>query len=302
MKNFRQFEIVIEIAHQGSISKAAEALHVSQPTLSKLLQKLENELQTELFDRSCLPMKLTPAGKSYMEAGQKILNVQHQLEKRLDRLKDNSANDIRIGISPSRAPYILPELITVYKARFNEGKITVTENNTNKLNSALLRGDLDIIISLLNDSTRSFHCVPLFTETTLLAVPKSMWQLNAEEILRTQPFINIGNGLKMWKTLRVIMESVDRPEPDIECTSIESALSLAKRGFGAMIVPSYLANNSNASSDIKFIRLPEKLYSDFANELERKVCLFYRKDEFLSDAEENFISACKIVAQQTEPV
>ena len=302
MNSLRQYEIVIEIARQGSISKAAGILHVSQPTLSKQLQKLEDKLQTELFDRSCLPLKLTHAGRSYVEAGQKILNVQHQLEKRIDRLKDNSANDIRIGISPSRAPYILPELISVYKEHFNEGKITVTENNTAQLNSALIRGDLDIIISLLNDSTKSFHCVPLFTETTLLAVPRSMWHLSAEEILCTQPFISIGNGLKMWKTLRVIMESIDRPEPDIECTSIESALSLAKSGFGAMIVPSYLANNSNPFEGLKFIRLPEKLYSDFANELERKVCLFYRADEFLSEAEENFITACKIVAQQTEPV
>lgn len=292
MNNLRQYEIVIEIARQGSVSKAAETLHVSQPTISKLLQKLENELQTELFDRSCLPLKLTPAGKSYVEAGQKILNVQHQLEKQLDRLKDNSANDIRIGISPSRAPYLLPELLCRFRKVCPEGKITIKEGNISQLNASLLRGELDIIISLLNDSTKSFRCVPLLKETTLLAVPKSMTQMEADEILRTQPFISIGSGLKMAKSLKLIMESIDRTSPDIECTSIESALSLVRNGFGAMLAPSYLAAG-NKREDLSFLPLPEQYYQRFSNELERNVCLFYRNDAFLSKAEELFICVCR---------
>lgn len=297
MQNLRQYEIVIEIAREGSISKAAEALHVSQPTISKLLQKLENELQTELFDRSCLPLKLTSAGKSYVEAGQKILNLQHQLVKRLDRLKDNSANDIRIGISPSRAPYIMPKLLADYRLECPDGKVTVRELNTVQLNASLQRGDLDIIISLLNDSTRAFRNVPLFEETTLLAVPLSMKHLSAEEILYTQPFISIGSGLKMWKSLKIIMDSLNRPAPEIECTSIESALALVKNGFGAMLVPSYLADHNDVHRDkVKFLPLPEQYYRDFSNELERKVCLFYRNDAFLSDAEEKFIAVCKNIA------
>lgn len=293
MKNFRQFEIVIEIARQGSVSKAADALHVSQPTISKLLQKLENELQTELFDRTTLPLALTPAGKSYVETGQKILNLQHQLEKRLDRLKDNSTNDIRIGISPSRAPYILPELLHCFREKCPEGKIVVKEGNTSQLNALLMRGELDIIISLLNDSTKSFRCVPLFKETTLLAVPGSQELTDADEILRTQPFISIGGGLKMAKSLRLLMDSIDRPSPEIECTSIESALSLVQKGFGAMIAPSYLVKGHVEDKNLKFIPLPEDVYKKFPNELERRVCLFYRSDAFLSRAEELFISVCK---------
>ena len=293
MKTIRQYEIVIEIARQGSVSKAAECLQVSQPTISKLLQKLEAELQTELFDRSCLPLKLTPAGRSFVEAGQKILNVQHQLEKRLDKLKHNAAADVRLGISPSRSPYILPELLRRYREQCPEGRITVREGNMAQLNAELLRGELDIIISLLNDSTKSFHCVPLFRETTLLAVPESMAQLTADEILHTQPFISIGSGLKMWKSLKVIMDSIERPSPEIECTSIESALSLVRSGFGAMLAPSYLAPAHSREGNVRFIPLPEEYYQNFSNELERSVCLFYRNDAFLSEAEEKFIGACK---------
>lgn len=292
MKNFRQFEIVIEIARQGSISKAADALHVSQPTISKLLQKLENELRTELFDRTTLPLMLTSAGKSYVEAGQKILDIQHQLEKSLDRMKDNSANDIHIGISPSRAPYIIPELLRRFREKCPEGKIAVKEGNTSQLNDLLMRGELDIIISLLNDSTKGFCCVPLFTETTLLAVPGSLGITDANEILRTQPFISIGGGLKMAKSLRLLLNSIDRPSPQIECTSIESALSLVRNGIGSMIAPSYLVKGHITDQNVKFIPLPETLYKKFPNELERNVCMFYRNDSFLSKAEELFMRVC----------
>ena len=297
MKNIRQFEIVTEIYRQGSISRAAESLGIAQPTLSKLLHRLEEELNTELFDRTVNPIRLTTAGKSYVDAAQKILDIEHQLEKRLDKLNNNASNDIRIGISPSRAPYIMPNLLSDYRKQCPDGKVTVRELNTVQLNAALQRGDLDIMISLLNDSTRSFRCVPLFEETTLLAVPFSMQHLSAEEILRTQPFISIGSGLKMWKSLKIIMDSLNRPAPEIECTSIESALALVKNGFGAMLVPSYLADHNDTHTDkVKFLFLPEQYYRDFANELERKVCLFYRNDAFLSDAEEKFIAVCKNTA------
>ena len=72
MKHIRQYEIVLEIARRGSISKAAEALGISQPTLSKLLQKTEEQLGLELFDRQSLPLKLTDFGRRYAAAGQRI--------------------------------------------------------------------------------------------------------------------------------------------------------------------------------------------------------------------------------------
>lgn len=294
MNNLRQYEIINEISRHGSISKAAKSLGISQPTLSKLLSKIETELQTELFDRTVIPLKLTPAGKVYVNAAQKILDIQHQLDKDLEDIQSGAGNDIRIGISPSRAPYVIPGLLAEYRKLFPSGSVAICEYNMAQLNAELQRGNLDIIISLLNDSTRAFHCVPMFEETTLLAVPMSMQDLPAEEILQTQPFISIGSGLKMWKSLKIIMDSLNRPAPNIECTSIESALALVKSGFGAMLVPSYLADHTDYHSDkVKFLPLPEKYYKDFSNELERKVCLFYRKDSFLSEAEERFVEVCR---------
>ena len=91
MKNIRQFEIILEITRQGSISGAAETLGVSQPTLSKLVHKLEEELGLELFDRRCIPLKLTAAGECCIDAATQIMDVHHRLDKQLERIRTGTS-------------------------------------------------------------------------------------------------------------------------------------------------------------------------------------------------------------------
>jgi len=296
LRNLRQFEIAIEIEKYGSISKAADALRIAQPTLSKLLQKTERELGLELFDRTTVPIKLTPAGEKYIAAGRKIIDADHQLQKELDEIRTNRSGVVKIGISPSRAPYIMPDIIQKFKSINPEGKVVIKEKTTSQLNAELLRGDLDLIISLLSDGTRGFAQEDLFNESILLAVPQPMVELDALDILRSQPIINIGKGQRMWKVMNSILDYVGGAEPVIECQSIESALALVKKGFGAMIVPSYIVEygNDNQNEVVFFKELPNEVGKQIGAELERKVCIFYRKEQFLTSAEKAFIEACKI--------
>ena len=115
MSQFKKFEYVITIANEGGISQAAEKLDISQPTLSKYIKKLESEIGLELFDRTSLPIKLTKAGECYVEAGKRLLDLETQLDKQLLEIKSNKNSVIRIGISPSRSPYLIPSLIEGYK-------------------------------------------------------------------------------------------------------------------------------------------------------------------------------------------
>ncbi len=293
MKNIRQYQIAVEIARHGSISKAARSMNISQSTLSKLLQKLEEEQGMELFDRTSIPMKPTPAGKCFVEMGQRILDLDYQLEKQLDNIRTNG-DGIRLGISPSRAPFILPGLVSSYTGHYPGNKITVREGSTAQLNAALAGGDVDFIISLKNDSTKKFRNVLLFKETTLLAVPRSMADLSAEEILRTQPFISLCSGTRLYALMRRIMNKLNRPAPSIECQSIETAISLVQAGLGAMIVPSYLAEQDHyGSGGIGYLRLPEEYYAYYSDEFHREVCLFYRGEEFLSEKELAFLELCR---------
>ena len=303
MKHIRQYEIVLEIARRGSISKAAEALGISQPTLSKLLQKTEEQLGLELFDRQSLPLKLTDFGRRYAAAGQRILDEDHLLKKELEQIKNAENLPLRVGISPSRAPYLLPELLREYRALEPNGRIVIRERNTAQLNDELLRGELDLIISLLGDNTRGFGCRPLFAESTVLALPRAMEHMDPLEILKTQPLISIGSVLRMWRSLHVILEAVGGGQPDIECQSIESALALVNGGFGAMIAPSYVADYGTLRREnILCKELPEEYRRRFKGELERQVCVFYRSDAFLTPAEKHFIQACESLSGKTPEI
>lgn len=297
MRNIRQYEIAVEIYRQGSISKAAKTMHISQPTISKLLHKLEDDLQVELFDRTCMPIKLTNAGKYFIETAQQIVDLNRQIDKQIGEIK-NTANFVCIGMSPSRASFSLASFVKAYKTRFPEGKILIKEGSTVQLNEMLLRGEADLILSLSNDSTKAFTSIPLFEEKGLLAVPEKMNGMTADEILHTQPFITLSSGMRMWEIIAAIMSRLNRPMPEIECQSVESALSLVEAGLGAMIVPSYVVGRYREENrKVHFLKLPEHYYKNFPNELNRKVCLFYRPDQYLSLPARNFILACQDLSE-----
>ena len=117
MSYLKNFEYVSAIDEYGGISGASEFLNIAQPALSRYLKKLEGELGVELFDRSKLPLAPTEAGKRYINAGKKIISIERQLEKELSEIKDEKNSLIKVGVSPSRAPYIIPAIIEAYREK-----------------------------------------------------------------------------------------------------------------------------------------------------------------------------------------
>lgn len=293
MNPIRQFELILEISRCGSISKAAENLHISQPTLSKYLANIESQLGTELFDRTVIPLRLTASGEKYVTSGRKIIDEYRQLEKSLSDVRGASAAEIKIGISPTRAPYIIPRILNVFYSRAqSETKIVVVEHNMAELSSELLRGELDLVISIACDGTRQFKAEELFSEKVLLAVPQKYVNLDEMQVLTECPFITTGPGLRMTKTMSEILHSVGAREPVIEVQSIETALSLVESGIGAALAPSYIAE-SNKYRHIVFKEIPESIESSFKYDLDRTVCVFYRREQYLTDTEKEFIEICK---------
>lgn len=292
MQDLKKYEYVITVAREGGISQAAEVLNIAQPTLSKYIRKLESELGVELFDRSRIPMTLTEAGECFVCGGRKLIDMEHQLEKQLCQIKENKNTVIKVGISPSRSPYLMPAIIERYRQKMPRGRITVREANTAELDRMLSEGELDLIISLADETDAGFEAVHLFCETVLLAVPESMYSGETfEEVLRSVPLINVGRGLALWKTMNDLTKPLGVGDPDIECQSVESALALVKRGIGAMLVPSYIAEygTQEQKGGIRFLPVFSERYPEWETLLRREVCLFYRREQFLSESEQLFI-------------
>lgn len=284
MSYLKKYEYVIAVATYGGISQAAEHLGISQPTFSKYLKKLEAELGLELFDRSALPLKLTAAGECFVEAGRRFLDLDRQLSKQLSEIKNESEAVVRVGVSPSRSPYVMPDIVEAFKRVCPEARIVIEERTTAELNRRLTEGELDLIISIYDEGTAGFEHKELSREEILLAVraEDSAATDSYEDVLRYHPGISVGKGQAMWQVMCGITDELKLPKAEIECQSIESALALVKRGLGVMVVPSYIAKSH---AEIRFLPVNAKA----AKSAERRVCLFWRREQFLTDAEKKFI-------------
>lgn len=299
MSYLKKYEYIIAVSDCGGITQAAEKLNISQPTFSKYLKKIEHELGAQLFDRSTLPIKLTKAGECYVRAGRQFLDLDRQLTKQIDEIKTNINSVIKIGISPSRSPYMLPDIISLYKKKNPYGKVIIEERTTSELNKRLSIGELDLVISILDNEAESFERIELFNESIMLAIPRNqcLENLSAKEILMSSTVISVGKGQAMWQILNEIIDNMGICQPEIECQSIESALALVKKGIGVMIVPSYIARGSKNqnSSEISFLPL-----LNVSRDYNRKICLFYRKEQFLTQSEKSFIECVKEINKEKE--
>ena len=271
MNYLKQFEYVIAIANAGSISKAADDLSIAQPTLSKYLSKIEIENGVEFFDRSVSPIKLTKAGEKFVEVGYQMIALNKQLKKQLTENDDSLTIDI--GISPSRAPYILPQVLNKFFSIHQDCMVHIKEGNTVDLNEALANGQLDMMISLKDDDNKDFECVHLFDEKIYIAKHIKDKNKSYDEL----PLISYQNGRYMHE---IVEKHFHGKQISIVSESISTALALVKNGLGFTVVPSYIVKYGD-NDDIYF--------EEIKSSLKRNVCLFYRKQQFLSSSEKQFI-------------
>lgn len=310
MYGIKSFEYVLAIAETGSISEVADSFGIAQSALSRYIIKLEKEIGIELFDRTTLPIFLTEAGRYYIETGQKILDLNRQLEKRIEDLKTHKNMEIRIGIGPSRAPALLPIILKEFSSLNPNVRILTDECRTAELAERLTTGKLDLIITFMDNSTDGFGLEELFEEKVELAVsntyiPKVKENLDDNGTVDISnlsiPFVSLHEGQQLRNALEILTKGTVKPL--YTCDYQESAMALVKHGFGATLVPSYWRLIDN-SPDISYfpITIPTDLSLTEKNRLmaviNRRIGIFYRKEQFLSDAEKAYISAAKKVCAE----
>ena len=116
--SLREFQYVIAIAEEGSISKAARRLHIAQPSLSLYLQRLEQRLETPLFDRNTIPMTLTSAGELYVGKARKILGLEQELHRELHDMSDMKKGHVTLGMTVYWSLRFLPKVLPVFHSLY----------------------------------------------------------------------------------------------------------------------------------------------------------------------------------------
>ncbi|MBD0383210.1 LysR family transcriptional regulator [Paenibacillus sedimenti] len=167
----RKLEYFVEVVRAGSFTRAAERLHVAQPAISKSIQKLEDELQLILFDRSEKSVTLTPEGKVLLGHAQSILGSIEEARKEMEELRGLERGEIRIGLPSMYGSFYFPQIIKEFKKKYPSLLISVVEEGTLQVRKLIERKEVDLGIIDFDHAGPEIEVIPLLTEEMVACFP-----------------------------------------------------------------------------------------------------------------------------------
>ena len=240
--NLRAVHYLVTLADVRHFSKAAERCHVSQPTLSTQIRKLEDELDVQLVERSPRKVMLTEVGEEIVERARAMLGESDAIRAIARRSKDPHSGTVRIGIFPTLAPYFLPHVVPEIRRRFPRLTLRLFEEKTEDVINMLQQGRLDAGLLALPIESEQLTTRVLFEEPFVLAVPEShalsrlktitLNDLQQEELL----LLEDGHCLRE-QALEVCHLAGAHEKLDFHATSMETLRQMVAAGTGITLMP-----------------------------------------------------------------
>jgi DNA-binding transcriptional LysR family regulator len=204
--DYRTLHYIITVAEEGNISKAAQKLHLSQPSLSHCILKQERELGVVFFDRTRQPLQLTYAGERYIAAAQNILNVKERLEKEMEDIANAAKGRLAVGLTKAHSAYLLPRVIPRFRTFYPGFEIVLTEGAVSSLEADLVadRAEIALLVMPVQSEYLRYEC--LYDEKSLLCLPEGHPLVDRYEkssadiaLLKDEPLILYKKGMKIRK-------------------------------------------------------------------------------------------------------
>lgn len=244
--------------------RAAQRCHVSQPTLSIGVKKLEKELDAVLFERTPNWVKTTPAGERVVEGARKLLEQATQIEDSVRHSKDPLIGPLALGVLPSIGPYLLPRCIPILQRTARHMPLCIEQNNSASLAARLRGGDLDVVVAALPFSAVDVVVQPLFDEPFVVLLP-SRHPLALREILEPaelaeQPVLMTAPGCELRHQILGYFPFLNQPQTreqasiSIGNTSVDALRHMVASGMGLAIVPATAAQCTLYSPDLLVVR------------------------------------------------
>ncbi len=285
-----QLRYFVAVAGTGSFSRAAERCHVSQPSLSQQIAKLEGGLQHRLFDRFGRHVALTDAGRMLLERAEAILAAVDDAERKLRDSDNLKGGQVTLGVLPTIAPYLLPRILKRFMASFPGVEITVHEDVTQHLLEGIAAGDLDLALVALPVPDERLHVEPLLTEELLLALPPGHRLVKRRRItlndLLSERFILLNEMHCLGEQVLSFCRA-NECHPRVACRNaqISTIQNLIALGQGISLLPA-MAQKADKTNRLPYRRLS-------GSQPTRTLAVIRRKHRSSSLAVERFIAQLK---------
>lgn len=296
----RDIEYVKAILDHGNLTKASEALYITQPSLSMYIKSMEDRLGVKIFNHVGKKFELTYAGERFMVAGKEILFIRDNFINELSNIMKNDYGRLRVAIPILRSSYLIPAIIPEFKEKYPNVDVELLEYFSSVLEEKLINGEADI--GILNKPNRELNLdyEIISEEEFLLAVPQN------------HPLVNTGIpkegthykwiDIRQFENDRFILHFPEQrtgqlskkifeeynmnPKNIIRTRNIETALNLTSVGFGISFI---------SESHIKHLQNSEKprFFSIGNPTIMSGFIVAYRKNSTLSPYARAFIEICK---------
>ncbi len=272
--NFRDLEYVIEASKTLSFSKAAEICHVSQPSLSAQVKKLEEELGADLFIRSKRRIYMTTFGEMFVERAAEILQIREDMYRLANQSKNPLEGEIILGAILTVAPYMFPKIVNVLSQKAPGIKLSLKESKTEDLLKGLLDGKIDAAIVSLPTDDHVFESQSLFTEPFYVAVAEGH-ELAAKNFvtdkdLDMQKLILLEEGhCFRSQALDVCRSTTARENTVFNATSLETIRHFIPTGEDITLMPAMARKDNDG---VRYIPFENDKFSREIGVIWRKTC------------------------------
>jgi LysR family transcriptional regulator, hydrogen peroxide-inducible genes activator len=288
-----QLQYVLAVAEHKNFTLAAEKCFVTQPTLSMQIQKIEEELNILIFDRSKKPIQLTDIGRKIVEQAKNIVNEAGKIKDIVEYQKGFIGGEFKLGIIPTVMPTLLPMFLNNFIKKYPKIKLIIEELNTDEIITRLKNGHLDAAIAATPLEDDKIKEIVLYYEPFVAYIPDNysishkneieISDLNLDDILLLQDGHCFRDGiLNLCKNQDVS----SRNSFQLESGSFETLVKLADEGLGTTLLPYLHTLDLKEKDKLKLRHFKEPKPA-------REVSLIYPKSELkihIIDALKNSIS------------
>ncbi len=309
-------EYIYEVYKEGSFSKAAANLYISQPSLSATVKKVEEKIGAKLFDRGMNPIRLTECGKKYIKIAEKIMGMEEEFTCYVGNLNGLATGKMSIGGTYLFSAFVIPEILQRFEKKFPQVKVSLVEGHTSQLEKKLFSGELDVLLENYPLDSEIYDRRFFKTEHLLLAVPANFsgnegaksWSLTIDDIragVHTRPEVH-GVPLKLFEeepfvVLRAHNDTRERVESICKRAGITPKVSwkldqmlttyhLTERGMGISFISDTAVENLPANPNVIYYKIDDPA-------AKRNVYFYYRKNKYFTRSMAEFM---KLAASASE--
>lgn len=307
---FRNKDYILSVYKEGSISKAAQKLFISQPALSSAIKKVETNLGYPIFDRKTTPISLTEYGIKYIEAIRQIETIEEDLTQQLFQIDNYMIGDISIGTNHIFASTLFPRLLGLFQRQYPNIKVRLLEGAISTNEAALFNGTLDLVLDNLAEFKypSEIERVPLVSETLLITGPAAQMRelVDPSKILSYQdivanvhldgnspavspaifakkPFVLLIRGSDTRLRTDLMFQESEFPQNGIlEVEQMATAYSIVKENQVFSVVSDTLIKNSAPARNIAFCK-PDTIFA------QRTIYFSYYKKRYIKAIIEEFL-------------